>query len=251
MANNRQLYKRSEMASNVLTEDEKKNVRALEVTSNIIKWALIAVVLLSLIFSMLSLVKVEVNDPQLDTVAHGMDKYANLSAFDLFSGWFAEATFNNADRGINIGYQYKHVFDYIVGRVPALKQAASSALGAGAIFGAITPEQDSLLDMAYIAMLITEIVTMIWLVGMALVFVLSFVKSMRPTRVIVNAFSIVHVVLSFVMFAFTLALASNSTSQFVFSVGIGMWLNMLVSVILLSFVIANIICNAKVKANRL
>ena len=248
MAKKQTSFKRSNVTPVVVTEDQKKTLNAYNVTSNIVKYAIIVLVLFSLIFGMLALIKVDVKSKQLDSFQG--DKFANISSYDLISGWFAKAKFNYPDRNINIGYQYPHAFDYLVGSVPALEAAikAGGSISGGLVFGAIRPEQDTMLDMAYVAMLVLEIVTLVWLALMAVLFVLSFVKKCAPSQTLLNISVLVHFVLTFIMWAFTLALSSNSTAEFAFVVGIGMWLTLLVSVVVTAFVVANMIYKAKLKA---
>ena len=241
-------YKRSAETPLIITEDQKKAMDACSLTANIIKYTLIAIVLLSLIFSMLALVKVEVKNDTLDKFAGDAEPYANISSFDVIKGWFAKSSFTVENR-VNKGFVYKYAFDYIVDNIPALKKVVDMGpAGYGQIYQEITPKQDAMLNTAYIAILIIEVVSLVWLLVLAILFGVSFSKKFCPSQTFINTAVIIHFVLSFIMFAMMLALSSHSQANFIFSVGIGMWLNILVATIALCFVIANIIYRAKVKA---
>lgn len=229
----------------IMTEEHKKALNGRDITSKIIKYGIIGLIFLTLMFSMLPLVSLEVSNSALDSITG--EKSADFSFYDLIGAWFEKSTYDYADRGINSGYVYPHAIDYLIGKVEALQKVANMGLGSQ-IFDLITEEQDKMLDGAYIAMLIFEIVSIAWLVAMAVLFALSFVKKIRITQTMLNASVGVQCFLTVVMWIMTLALSANGTEDFMFSVGLGMWLNLLISVIMVGFVICNAVYAAKVKA---
>lgn len=242
-------YKRSSDHPLVISDEHKKAISDRNKTATIIKYALIALILLSIIFSILPVISVNVTNADLDTYIGDKDKTAGFSGFGLIGAWFEKSSFSYADRNINVGYQYPHVIDYIVDHVPALNAAINFGdIGADAVFGAITAEQDAQLDLAYIIMLVIEIVSIVWLIALAVIAALSFVKKYRPSQTIVNVSILIHLAITFLMFVMTLILSASSTADFAFVIGVGMWLNLLIALCMTVFVIFNMVFAAKVKS---